>query len=575
MWLVAVVATVGLGSSSSTRVCSPQVEGAVLQEVASEASFLLTCTSSLRGRAGVLVALLPSPGLRLCVALGAAACAPQSAAVILNMTQERQEFTVRVAAEAEGVTCIKEVSTYMRAGQLFPQDTVEAAALLVGAMAPGREAEVVAIPGQYTKQVTVIEETDGEDNVAAEEAPMGEVEQVVMADSSIAGSFRHLEEQDWLWAEVVVLARAEVGGVEERGGKFSRIVMLLGLAAANWMVGTGIRWKVVAGLVDEMASSCRQCSCISHLLSLQAWKVGLLCSTLYPAAISFTCASVVFQAGAGCRRVVDLSRLGLFLLGTAPGNTSSIYFATLWNGDLGLSVALVLLSTVLSPLTSLLWWNTLGKVLLLDATTATLKVPIANIVEFVGVMIVPIAVGMYMGARLPALGTFLERVRKPVIVLGLLCMVLVLYFQYRHFFAIFGLSHAAAGAALAAGSFLLAGLTGYSCRLAPPEVASIAIDSCMRNATLAYAVIGGTFTTPSRHYVEIPANAQVLFTTVPIVAAWLAWQGGRCTAALVRGRGGAQAEVVVEEEQGREYPMVRISSIKEAWTDQDLRPLWC
>ena len=37
----------------------------------------------------------------------------------------------------------------------------------------------------------------------------------------------------------------------------------------------------------------------------------------------------------------------------------------------------------------------------------------------------------------------------------------------------------------------------------------------------------------------------------------------------------AQGEVVVEEEQGREYPMVRISSIKEAWTDQDLRPLWC
>ena len=193
----------------------------------------------------------------------------------------------------------------------------------------------------------------------------------------------------------------------------SRIFLLLGLASANWLVGTGISWNTLVTLKDDLASMWRQCSCLDQVFSVQAWKVGLLCQVFYLPIISFALAKLFFVGNQdNCKRVVDLSKLGLFMLGTTPGNTGSIYLADLWNGNLELSVALVLLSTLLSPFTYLLWWNTLGKVLNYEnGDTDALAIPIGSIVEFVSLMIIPIFVGMYMAAKFPSMKKLMEQVR--------------------------------------------------------------------------------------------------------------------------------------------------------------------
>ena len=74
-----------------------------------------------------------------------------------------------------------------------------------------------------------------------------------------------------------------------------------------------------------------------------------------------------------CTMVMDLSRLGLFLLGTAPGITATTYFSALWNrGDL--------------------------KVFL---QTDILTVPSLLILEFLGEMVVPVFIDIGLAGICP------------------------------------------------------------------------------------------------------------------------------------------------------------------------------
>ena len=77
----------------------------------------------------------------------------------------------------------------------------------------------------------------------------------------------------------------------------------------------------------------------------------------------------------------------------------------------GLTLHSLLLSTILSPFTYILWWNTLGKVLNYESgDTDALAIPIGSIVEFVSLMIIPIFVGMYMAAKFPSMKKLMEQV---------------------------------------------------------------------------------------------------------------------------------------------------------------------
>ena len=161
-----------------------------------------------------------------------------------------------------------------------------------------------------------------------------------------------------------------------------------------------------------------------------------------------------------------------------------------------------------------------------------------------------------------------------MIVIGLLGMVIICYFQYRQFFKFLSINHILASALLSASSFILAGFSAYLCKLNRAEIISIGIDSCMQNATLSYAVVGSVLDVPNKIYAAIPSNAQVLFTSAPVVIAWLVWQAGKrlCICFQQRKRNAGfenkRPEVKAFVEEKEEVPMVRVANIKEAWADQ-------
>jgi hypothetical protein len=192
------------------------------------------------------------------------------------MTGAARTYMVRLAAEGPGIRCLKQAAVYQRGGRLLlPAELVSN-----GESASESESEdsLVYIPDRYT-EVIVIEEQIGEEEM---EERMGEDERdqegeegpAVLANSSFDAAVDALVFE---WREVSVVTRETESKALTRGGNFSRVLVLLGLAAANWMVGTGIEWRALGLLAADLASMVRQCSFLARLLSLQAWKVGLLC----------------------------------------------------------------------------------------------------------------------------------------------------------------------------------------------------------------------------------------------------------------------------------------------------------
>ena len=544
-----------------------------------EVKFELSCSNWNWEERHVLIALHPVNNLKVCVDGAGDSCKLETGDLLLNMTNGEQNYTVSLSSDYEGITCVKLSFLYMKGSQLLDPKTIE----LVTNEANSDQLERVSlssedIPDKYTHIFDV--EVDAGTNLnriggSVEDRSEGVV---VLADAGvIKDKYTSIQEDLALWQEVTLMFRAVENNFVARGSRFSRVLLLLGMASANWMVGTGISWTSLIALKEDLASMYRQCSCLNRIFRVQAWKVGLFCQVFYLPIISFSLAKLIFvEDHDNCKRVNDLSRLGLFMLGTAPGNTGSIYLSTLWKGNLELSVALVILSTLLSPLTFLLWWSTLGKSLnFQDGAPTALAIPIGSIVEFVSIMIVPIFFGMYIGTKFPSVKKLMEQIRNAVIVVGLLSMLVIFYFQYRHFFQFLGTNQLLSSALLAAISSSLAGLTAYLFKLNRGEVTSIAIDSCMQNATLAYAVVNGNLDLPASIYAEIPANAQILFTTAPIAVAWLMWGLVKKLQQSLRKRRRVvdhleerpAVQSVVEEKE--EVPMIRVSNIKEAWTNQD------
>ena len=99
------------------------------------------------------------------------------------------------------------------------------------------------------------------------------------------------------------------------------------LCGANFAIGTALRGEELRRLTVGALSSCRQLRCLSAIFSLRPWIVGLACQTTALPFLAYALSMVVFTDGVGCNKSVALSRVGLFMLATSPGNTASIYFA--------------------------------------------------------------------------------------------------------------------------------------------------------------------------------------------------------------------------------------------------------
>ena len=196
------------------------------------------------------------------------------------------------------------------------------------------------IPDEYT-EVFVIKQESAKNvtdkHCSAETNPEARIktaEHILFVDLTKTKKDIHFEilnnSRPGNWQQYIVYTREDTTALDKEGIVVSHILTMVGLCAGNFMIGTLIDYQVIKSLGEEVMSSYRQCNCFSRLISLRAWKVGLFCQLFYPSILSFTLSKLIFTDNSmPCNMVMDLSRLGLFLLGTAPSNTAATYFSAL------------------------------------------------------------------------------------------------------------------------------------------------------------------------------------------------------------------------------------------------------
>ena len=116
--------------------------------------------------------------------------------------------------------------------------------------------------------------------------------------------------------------------------------------------------------------------------------------------------------------------VGLMLLAASPGGISANLFSHLFGGNVAMNISLTAINTVLSIVTLPLVVNLSLAYFLSDQGNAV-SLQWQKVVEVVAVVIVPVALGMLMGARRPALARRAEKPFKLFSALVLLAFALI------------------------------------------------------------------------------------------------------------------------------------------------------
>lgn len=213
--------------------------------------------------------------------------------------------------------------------------------------------------------------------------------------------------------------------------------------------------------------------------------------------------------------------LGVVLVAATPGGATSNLITYLARGNVALSVILTALSSVAVILTLPMWFG-IGARLIPGAADEEVTVPLGQTFGLLlGVILIPVLLGMILRARKPALAARIERFVGIVglVVLVLLIVGIVLGERDR----IVDLIVAVGPAVIVLNLALIAigGLLAWICRLRRAEQIAIAVEFGIKNTTLtlliAFTVIGDD---------EVGLAAAV-YSIVMYLTAFLVVYGGR------------------------------------------------
>ncbi|WP_291079893.1 bile acid:sodium symporter family protein [Dietzia sp. UBA5065] len=201
--------------------------------------------------------------------------------------------------------------------------------------------------------------------------------------------------------------------------------------------------------------------------------------------------------GIGVALLFDLTpllALGVVLVAASPGGATSNLITYLARGNVALSIILTAIASVAVILTLPLWFD-VGARVIPGAAEFEVSVPLAQTFGLLlGVILIPVVLGMILRARRPALADRIERFVGLVglVVLVLLIVGIVLGERDRIVDLIVSVGPAVIVLNLAL--IAVGGLAAWVCRLGRAEQIAIAVEMGIKNTTLtmliAFTVIG-------------------------------------------------------------------------------------
>lgn len=234
----------------------------------------------------------------------------------------------------------------------------------------------------------------------------------------------------------------------------------LSLTAKDFTVQTRAPWPTIVGLVGQLV-----------LVPLVGIGVALLFDGLTP-----------------------LLALGLVLVAASPGGATSNLITYLARGNVALSIILTAVASVAVILSLPLWFD-IGARIIPGAAEFEVSVPLVQTFGLLlGVILIPVVLGMLIRARKPALADRVESFVGLVGVIVLVALIVGIVLGERDRIVDLVVAVGPAVIVLNLAVIVLGGLLAWVCRLGRAEQIAIAVEFSIKNTTLsmliAFTVIG-------------------------------------------------------------------------------------
>jgi bile acid transporter len=187
--------------------------------------------------------------------------------------------------------------------------------------------------------------------------------------------------------------------------------------------------------------------------------------------------------------------LGLVIMGTCPGGTTSNMFAYYARADVALSVSMTaaskLVGVLLMPLCLLLYAR--------PFTDANVSIPYLDIVKTLVVLLLPVALGMWLRKRRGE--QFARRAEKAGSLAGLAVLVLLVstaVIRNAGLFVTVSPAMYAASILLGVCGMLLGDLAARVAGLRKPQRRAVLLETGIQNSPLAFAIIALSFQGPAQ-----------------------------------------------------------------------------
>jgi len=213
--------------------------------------------------------------------------------------------------------------------------------------------------------------------------------------------------------------------------------------------------------------------------------------------------------------------LGVVLVAATPGGATSNLITYLSRGNVALSVILTALTSVAVILTLPMWFG-IGARLIPGAADEEVTVPLGQTFGLLlGVILIPVAIGMILRARRPALASRIERYVGIVGLVVLVLLIVGIVLGERDRIVDLVVTVGPAVIVLNLALIVLGGLLAWVSRLRRAEQIAIAVEFGIKNTTLtlliAFTVIGD----------EEVGLAAAVYSIVMYVTAFALVYGGR------------------------------------------------
>ena len=213
--------------------------------------------------------------------------------------------------------------------------------------------------------------------------------------------------------------------------------------------------------------------------------------------------------------------LGVVLVAATPGGATSHLITYLSRGNVALSVILTALTSVAVILTLPMWFG-IGARLIPGAADEEVTVPLGQTFGLLlGVILIPVAIGMILRARRPALASRIERYVGIVGLVVLVLLIVGIVLGERDRIVDLVVTVGPAVIVLNLALIVLGGLLAWVSRLRRAEQIAIAVEFGIKNTTLtlliAFTVIGD----------EEVGLAAAVYSIVMYVTAFALVYGGR------------------------------------------------